>query len=63
MDQRMETHQLANFCQNRLIDCEDIKIFGFFKKAVAAFLYFRNGEFLFAVNICRAQTHHCTKFP
>jgi len=30
--------------------------------AASAILCFRNREFLFAVSICRAQTHHCTKF-
>jgi len=30
--------------------------------AAAAILDFRNPEFLFAVGIWRAQTHHCTKF-
>jgi len=28
----------------------------------AAILYFRNREFLFAVSICREQTHQCSKF-
>jgi len=30
--------------------------------AHAAMLDFRNREFLFAVGIWRAQSHHCTKF-
>jgi len=47
---------------NRSISCEDIKIFRFFKMAAAAILDFRNREFLFAVGIWEAQTHHCTKF-
>jgi len=58
----MESLQLAKFCQNRSIGCEDTKIFRFFKMAAADILYFRNREFLFAVNICRAQTHHCSNF-
>ena len=63
--QRLETHQLAKFCQNRSIDCEDIKIFRFFKMAASAILYilyFRNREFLFAVNICRARGINVTNF-
>ena len=54
-------HQHAKFRQNRSIGCEDIKIFQFLKMA-AAILDFRNREFLFADGVCRAQTHHCTKF-
>jgi len=30
--------------------------------AAAAMLYFRNREFLFAVNIWRAQMHQCSEF-
>jgi len=62
MVERVQAHQLAKFCQNRSIGCEDIKIFRFFKMAAATILYFQNREFLFAVNICRAQTDHCSKF-
>jgi len=45
--QRVETHQHAKFCQNRLISCEDIKILQFFNMAAAAIFGFRNREFLF----------------
>jgi len=56
-----ETHQHAKFRQNRSINCEDIKIFRFFKMAAVAILDFRNHELLFADGISRAQTRHCTK--
>jgi len=48
----------CQFCQNRSIGCEYIKIFGFFKMAAAAILYCRNRKFSFAVNVCSTQTHH-----
>jgi len=41
---------------------EYIKIFPFFKMADAAILDCRIHKILLADGVCRAQTHHCTKF-
>jgi len=60
--QRVETHQHANFCQNRSIGGKDINIFRFLKMGTAAILDFLNREFLFAASIWMAQMHHCTNF-
>jgi len=43
--QRIKTHQHAKFRQNRSIDCEDIKIFRFFKMAAVRHLGFVCGIF------------------
>jgi len=58
--QRVETHLHAKFCQNLSINCEDIKIFRFFK--MAAILDFQNYKILLADGVWRAQTHNCAKF-
>jgi len=60
--EKVQTHQHANFRQNRSIGCKDIKIFRFFNMAAIAILGYRNREFLFTDGIWRAQLHHCTKF-
>jgi len=61
--EKVETHQQAKFRQNRLISCEDIKIFPFFNMAAVAILHFCNSEIILADGVWRAQTHNCTKFP
>jgi len=59
---RVETHQLAKFCQNRSIDRGDIKIFRFFTMTAAAILECQIHTILLAVGVWRAHTHHCNKF-
>jgi len=40
--QRVETHLLAKFCQNRSIGCEDIKVFSIFQDGGRRHLAFSN---------------------
>ena len=62
MIQRFDMHLRAEFCQNRSINCNDIKIFRFRKMAAAAILDFQICQILLADDVWRAQTHNCTKF-
>ena len=60
--QRVEAHLRAKFRQNRSIECEDIKIFQFFKMAAAAILDFRIREILLAIGVERVETYLYAKF-
>ena len=59
---RVEMHQRAKFCQNRINRGRDMAIFRFFKMAAAAILDFENFKFLTVRAVKRVELHHRAKF-